>query len=153
MAEVRPVAGWNLAEPLKLLESSVRDGEPVPPDLAGMLRGEVERGSIEVLAAYIDDADDAPVGVAVLAFRPSISAGGRFASIEELYVRPESRHRGVGRMLLEAVEKRCASRGVSYLEVQSIEEGAAAFYRAAGYEPESGVRVLFRSVALWEAGD
>lgn len=153
MAEVRPVAGWDLAEPLKLLESSVRDGEPVPPDFTGLLRREVERGSIEILAAYTNEAADAPVGVTVLAFRPSVSAGGRFASIEELYVKPEVRHQGIGRMLLKAVEMRCAFRGISYIEVQAIEEGVAAFYRVSGYEPESGVRVLSRSTAFRETHD
>ncbi|MDQ4105650.1 MAG: GNAT family N-acetyltransferase [Actinomycetota bacterium] len=149
MAEVRPVAGCDLAEPLKLLEASVRDGEPVPPDFIGLLQREVERGSVEVLAAHIDGLID---GVAVLAFRPSVSAGGCFASVEELYVRPEARRRGVGRALLEAVERRCSFKGLSYIEVQTMEEGAAAFYREAGYEPELGVRVLSRSVALREAG-
>lgn len=153
MAEVRPVAGWDLAEPLKLLESSVRDGEPVPPDFTGLLRREVERGSIEILAAYTNEAADAPVGVAVLAFRPSVSAGGRFASIEELYVKPEVRHQGIGRMLLEAIERRCASKDVSYIEGQVVEEGAAAFYREAGYEPEPEVWVLSRSTAFRETHD
>ena len=87
------------------------------------------------------------VGVAVLAFRPNVSAGAPFASIEDFYVRTDARRRGVGRALLEAVGERCRARGVSYVEVQTDEE-AAPFYAALGYEPEPGVQVLSRSYAF-----
>ena len=87
------------------------------------------------------------VGVAVLAFRPGVSAGADFASVEELHVVPEARRRGVGRALLAAVEGRCQGRGVSYVEVQTDDE-AAPFYEALDFEPEEGVRVLSRSYAL-----
>ena len=150
MVEVRLVEVSGLTEPLKLLELAVRDGEPTPRDFAGLLRGEIERGSIEVLTAHLEGSTS---GVAVVAFRISVSAGGCFASIEELYVKPEDRRRGVGHALLKVVERRCTSRSISYVEVQVVEEEAVEFYRASGYQPESGVRVLSRSVALRETGD
>ncbi len=143
---VRPVAPDELAEPLSLLEEFLRDGEPVPPPLAGQVARAVETGDIEVLTAWTEP-DVRPVGVAVLAFRPSVSAGALFASIEDLYVSPGARGRGAGRALLEAVEERCRARGVSYVEVQTDEE-AALFYEASGYEPERGVQVRSRSHAL-----
>ena len=145
MIEASPVRGDDLIEPVKLLEESLRDGEPVPAGFAKSLREAVEAGALEVLAA---SAEGRVVGVAVLAHRLSVSAAGEFASIEELYVRPEERRRGVGRGLLEAVEKRSASRGVSYVEAQVESEEVAAFYAALGYEPQPGVRVLSRSYAL-----
>lgn len=145
MVEVRCVAGPDLDESLKLLEKFIRDGERAPPDFAGLFRKELEIGNIEVLTAYLGGS---ALGVAVLAFRPSVSVGGCFVSVEELYVEPEARRRGVGRALLDAVEERCVSRGVSYIEVQATEEDAVAFYRALGYEVESDVRVLSRSVSL-----
>ena len=86
-------------------------------------------------------------GVVVLVFRLNVSASASFASIEDLYVRPEARGRGAGRTLLAAVEERCRARGVSYVEVQTDDE-AAPFYEACGYELETGVRVLSRSVAF-----
>ncbi|CAA9423365.1 MAG: Histone acetyltransferase HPA2 and related acetyltransferases [uncultured Rubrobacteraceae bacterium] len=141
--EARPVAPDELAEPLSLLEEFLRKGEPVPPLLAGRVARAVETGDIEVLAARTEP-NVRPVGVAVLAFRPSVSAGALFASIEDLYVSPAARGRGAGRALLEAVEERCRARGASYVEVQTDEE-AAPFYEASGYEPEPGVRVLSRS--------
>jgi GNAT superfamily N-acetyltransferase len=105
----------------------------------------VERGDLEVLAAR---AEGRVVGVAVLAYRLSISAGGLFASVEDLYVEPDARRRGLGRALLEAVGERCAARGVSYIEAQVEDEEATAFYAAVGYEEESGVRVFSRSYVL-----
>ena len=132
-------------EPVKLLEDSLRGGEPLPDGFARTLREAVEADDLEVLAAR---AEGRVVGVAVVAYRLSVSAGGIFASIEDLYVMPGARRRGVGRALLEAVRRRCASRGVSYVEAQVEDEGAAAFYAALGYEPQPGVRVLSRSYAL-----
>ena len=145
MIEVASIHGAELVEPVKLLEESLRNGDPVSDDFAKMLREAVEAGALEVLVAC---AEGHVVGVAVLAYRLSISAAGPFVSIEDLYVRPEERSRGVGRGLLEAVEKRSASRGVSYVEAQVENEEVAAFYAALGYEPQPGVRVLSRSYAL-----
>ncbi len=82
--------------------------------------------------------------MAVLAFRLDVSAGAPFASVEDLYVRPDARQQGAGRVLIEAVREQCRTRGVSYVEVQTDSE-AAGFYEALGYEPEEGVRVLSRS--------
>ncbi len=87
------------------------------------------------------------IGVALLSYGLNVSAGGLFASIEEVHVRTEARRRGVGRALLAAVEERCASRGVSYIEVQT-DGGAQAFYEASGYEREEGVIVLSRGLPL-----
>ena len=145
--EVEPARGAELAEPLRLLEEFLRDGEPVPESFVRRLREAVEAGELEVLAAR---AEGRVVGVAVLAYRPSISAGGLFASVEDLHVKPDARRRGVGRALLEAVGERCAARGVSYVEAQVEDEEAAGFYAALGYEEEPGVRVFSRSYILFD---
>ena len=145
--EVTSVRGADLAEPLKLLEGLLRGGEPVPEGFAEALRVAVERGEIEVLAAR---EEGRVFGVAVLAYRLSVSAARLFASIEDLYVEPAARRRGVGRALLEAVGERCTSRGVSYVEAQVDDEEAAAFYAALGYEEEPGVQVFSRSHVLFE---
>ena len=144
---VQSVRGAELTEPLSLLEDFLRDGEPVSEDFARRFRESVERGNLEVLAAR---AEGRVVGVAVLAYRLSISAAGLFASIEDLYVEPAARRRGVGRALLEAVGESCAASGVSYVEAQVEDEEAAAFYAAVGYEVEPGVRVFSRSHVLFD---
>ncbi len=141
--EVAPPTG--LGEPLALLEEALRDGDPVPEDFVDRLRKAVEAGDVEVLAAR---SEDQILGVALLAYRLNVSAGERFASVEDLYVRPEARRRGVGRALLEAVDELCAERGISYVEAQVEEKEAEQFYAALDYEPEAGVRVLSRSLPI-----
>jgi GNAT superfamily N-acetyltransferase len=127
--EVTPAP--DLTEPLSLLEASLRDGEPVPEAFAKRLRKSVETGDIDVLAAR---SEGRILGVAVLAYRPNIPAGALFASIEDLYVRPEARRQGVGTALLTAANERCATRNISYVEVQVEGEPAECFYKTLGYE-------------------
>ena len=86
IVQVTTVPVAEIAGALELLEGSLRGGEPVPEAFAGQLREAVEAGDLEVLAAW---AEGRVIGVAVLAYRLNISAGGLFASIEDLYVRPE----------------------------------------------------------------
>ncbi|CAN5442276.1 MAG: GNAT family N-acetyltransferase [Actinomycetota bacterium] len=139
------VSGEEIREPLRLLENSLRAGESLSEEFVSRMRRSVEMGGIEVLVARKDGRS---IGVLVLAFRPSISLGGLFASIEDLYVEPGSRRRGAGRKLLETVAERCRRRGVSYVEVHAEEDEAMAFYAKLGYEKENGVRVFSRSYPL-----
>ena len=139
MIEVHPVLGVLLGEPLEFLEGFFRDGEAGPDGFVEELRGALEKGDLELLAAW---SNDEILGVAVIAFRLSISVGGRFASVEELYVRPEYRRRGVGRALLDAAVERCSRRGISYIEVQAVDEEAKEFYVNSGFGVEAGVEVM-----------
>ena len=150
MRPVEVALPTGLAEPLALLEEALRDGDPVPEDFADRLRKAVEAGDVEVLAAR---AEDQILGVALLAYRLNVSAGGIFASVEDLYVRPEARRRGVGHALLQAADDRCEKRGISYVEAQVEEKEAELFYAAVGYEQETGVRVLSRSLPIIDDQD
>lgn len=93
-------------------------------------------------------AGETAVGVAILAYRLNIAAGGRFASLEDIYVSPEARRRGVGRALIQAVQQRCKAQNVSYVEVQVDDESAEVFYAACGYEREPDARVMSISYVL-----
>ncbi|WP_166174481.1 GNAT family N-acetyltransferase [Rubrobacter tropicus] len=123
----------------------MREGAPVSDDFVEQIQHHVEAGDLEVLAARLGGET---AGVLVLAFRPNVSLGGRFASIEDLYVRPEARRRGVGTALLKAADERCRRRGAHYLEAQIQESEASAFYAAFGYEPEPDLQVFSRSLVI-----
>ena len=147
--EVSPVPGPDLREPLRLLEEWLRNGETVPEPFVAELRRHVEAGDLELLAARLEGR---MVGVLVLAFRPNVALGAPFASIEDLYVQPQARRRGVGGALLQAAHDRCKSRGISYLEAQ-VEDAAGAFYAASGYEAEPAVRVFSRSLPIGDSDE
>ena len=145
MSPIEVTPATDLAEPLSLLEASLREGEPVPETFAEELRRSVQTGDIDVLAAR---SEGRILGVAVLAYHPNIPAGALFASIEDLYVLPEARRMGVGHALLTAANERCAARKISYVEVQVEDEEAALFYASLDFEPEGGVQVLSRSLPI-----
>jgi GNAT superfamily N-acetyltransferase len=150
LIEVSPVPGPDLREPLRLLEEWLRDGEPVPDEFLREMQHQVNAGHLEVLAAHLGGR---MVGVLVLAFRPNVSLGSTFASIEDLYVHPQARRKGVARVLLQAADDRCRNHSICYLEVQVEENAANAFYEASGYEPEPDVRVFSRSLAIQSGAD
>jgi GNAT superfamily N-acetyltransferase len=147
LSPVEVISTTDLAQPLVLLEESLRDGQPLPEAFVEELSRSVEAGDTEVLAARTQGRT---VGVAVLAYRPNISSGGLFASIEDLYVRPEARRQGVGKALLTAADGRCRARKISYVEVQVENDEAETFYKTLGYRLETVVRVLSRSLTLPE---
>jgi ribosomal protein S18 acetylase RimI-like enzyme len=58
-------------------------------------------------------------------------------TIENLYVRPEYRDRGIGAELMTTAEEKLAARGVDAVKLEVLAENEAArrFYRRHGYDP------------------
>jgi len=79
--------------------------------------------------------DGHPVGVAYLSYTWTLEHGGRVGWLEELYVHPASRERGVGTALLEAVCTRAAAAGciAVELEVEASHARAARLYERRGF--------------------
>src|SRR5262245_51452526 len=81
--------------------------------------------------------EDGPavVGYAVLVYGYSLEYGGRAATLDELYLRPEARGRGLGARALQCLEDFCRSRGIRSLqvEVEGANGDAQSFYRSAGF--------------------
>ena len=63
------------------------------------------------------DDDDAVVGVITVVESLSLSAGGRYGVINELFVVPEYRSEGVGKMLLDFAKEIGEQRGWTRIEV------------------------------------
>lgn len=59
------------------------------------------------------------------------------AEIKRMYVTPDARGRGVGRRLLQEIERRAVTHGVRnmLLETGSLNTAALALYRSCGYAP------------------
>jgi ribosomal protein S18 acetylase RimI-like enzyme len=81
-----------------------------------------------------------PDGFAVLRFRPSLYTGELDAYLEELYVVPERRGRGLGRALLEAVMGHAKERGAAHIDLGTSEDDVAAraLYESAGFTNREG---------------
>lgn len=74
-------------------------------------------------------------GLAVLSFRPNVWYDGRIAVLDELYVQPHLRGRGLGSVLLSAVCDLVKARGGEVVEINVDREDTEArrFYEARGF--------------------
>jgi len=99
--------------------------------------------AVEELAArhrwgviLLADQNDQSVGYGAVCYGFSVEFGGRDAFIDELYVRPSARGRGVGRALLEEMIGHCRVLGIRavHLEVDHGNDQAAALYERLGFE-------------------
>ncbi len=86
---------------------------------------------------------DTIVGVALAVYTSSAELG-RVMTVNDFFVKPSHRRKGVGRDLASRIVKECKSMRVDEigLEVLSSNKTAAAFWRAMGFEPAD--RFLFR---------
>ena len=86
---------------------------------------------------------DTIVGVALAVYTPSAELG-RVVTVNDFFVRPDHRRKGVGRKLAKRLVKECKIMNVDEigLEVLYDNETAAAFWRSVGLEKAD--RFLFR---------
>jgi len=111
--------------------------------LADRLRGLLAGGDLIALLT-----GDPAVAVALVSLRPSVWYDGPVAVLDELYVVPELRGRGLGSMLLDATERVIRQRGGELLEinVDGDDTGARRFYERHGYansEPGEDEALLY----------
>jgi ribosomal protein S18 acetylase RimI-like enzyme len=85
-------------------------------------------------------AGDGPDGFSVLRLRPSLYAEGAEAYLQELYVVPPLRGRGIGRALLEATLAAARAAGATTIDVNTGETDTAArgLYESAGFSNREG---------------
>lgn len=108
----------------RMLEAFNREfEEPTPPaaQLAARLGELIAGGDTVVLLA-----GEGPDGLALLRLRPSLWSAGLECYLAELYVTPELRGRGLGRVLLEASMEHARDRGADRIELGTSEEDVAA---------------------------
>jgi ribosomal protein S18 acetylase RimI-like enzyme len=120
-----------------LHEFNVEFGESTPDakTIAERAAPLIESGEVTVLFA-----GEGPAGFAELRFRPSLYTGALDAYLEELYVVPGRRGRGLGRALLEAAMDHARQRGAVRIDLNtSVEDVAArALYESAGFTNREG---------------
>lgn len=123
----------NAAEVVTLLEGQYREHRI---DMRGArLRravGELLRTRMGTIFVALDPA---PVAVAVVTWTFSIERAGKVAWLEELYVAPERRSRGVGRALLRRAVAAARKAGCVSIELEVVKghDRAARLYVREGF--------------------
>src|SRR5262245_4801789 len=135
--EVRSAVEGELAAVTDLLVAQLREHRVETPEakLAESLRAVLqhpERGRILVAVER-----GRPVGMAAVSFVWPLEHGGRSSWLEELYVEPAARGRGIGTRLLEAALRVAAEAGAVAvdLEVDADHQRVARLYARHGFHP------------------
>jgi GNAT superfamily N-acetyltransferase len=94
-----------------------------------------------------------PTGVAYVTLRPTPYSDGPLAQLEELYVRPHLRGRGIGTALLQRALQLCRQRNAAemHINVDEVDADARRFYERYGFLnvlPGTDCRMLFYERAL-----
>jgi len=114
--EVRDARPEEAEDLLPLMRAYCDFYEASPPDqglvqMARTLIGEPEQG-----AMFIARDGGEAVGFATLDWKWSSLKGARIGYLEDLYVTPETRGRGIADALIEACAERCRERGAPAME-------------------------------------
>ncbi|WP_017556758.1 GNAT family N-acetyltransferase [Nocardiopsis baichengensis] len=113
------------------------------PDAVEATEADIERalfGEGAAAHAHIAEADGEAVGFALWFLNFSTWTGRHGIYLEDLYVRPEMRGRGLGKALLTELARLCVERGYRRLEWSVLDWNtpSIAFYRSLGAEPMDG---------------
>jgi len=109
----------------------------LPADPDGIARGiDFALAAHSPAWLWLAEGDATPVAVLLANEIASVERGGLVLWIEELYVIPTARRRGVARALLVRVCEQARERGVRAIELEVVPTQAAAFalYRALGFD-------------------
>jgi ribosomal protein S18 acetylase RimI-like enzyme len=108
---------------------------PAPETLAKRIRHLLETDEILVLLG-----GSGPDGLALLRFRPALLTEGLDCYLEELYVSPHLRGRGLGRAMMEAAMDVARERGAVHIDLGASEDDVAAraFYERLGFTNREG---------------
>lgn len=111
--------------------------EPTPgvAALTGYSRQLLEAGEMTVLLAGAG-----PDGISLLRFRTCVWTGGPEAHLQELYVVPALRGRGIGRVLLEATMDAAREAGATGIDLNTgtTDTAARALYESCGFTNREG---------------
>ena len=129
------VAAFHLEMGIELNDAQRRAG------LAPLLEG------IPHAAAYLIGPERAPIGYIILTFGWSVEFGGLDGCIDEIYIRPRVRGRGIASEVLQTLPRVLAGAGLKALnlEVRRDDEKTQKLYAKSGFTPRSAYMLMARS--------
>ncbi|WP_397541527.1 GNAT family N-acetyltransferase [Roseovarius salis] len=95
-------------------------------------------------AIYLAGPVRAPIGYIVVTFGWSVSSGGLDGFVDELYVRPGVRQRGIGTEMLLSLPKTLARAGLRAIHVETGRHGARSLFSRAGFRPREETMLMSR---------
>ena len=128
----------DLSELVRLMQQLYADtGMPWSEHTAEQSLNQLLR-SPEKGGAWLIHVHDATAGYLVLTLAFSLEFGGAFGLLDELYLRPEWRGKGLGSGALRFAEKQCLEVGALALRLETgmENEGAVRFYDRHGFVRE-----------------
>lgn len=87
-----------------------------------------------LLRGLLLEVDGQPAGYVYITQCYSAEVGGRCIFLEELYLKPDFRGRGLGREILAWIEEQYPTARRFRLEVNHINQGAVRLYQKSGYQ-------------------
>lgn len=98
-------------------------------------------------SAYLIGPPRAPIGYVIVTFGWSVEFGGLDGFIDELYVRPGVRGRGIATEVLLSLPRALADAGLRalHLEVRTNNPSAQGIYAKAGFRLRDGYHLMTRS--------
>jgi ribosomal protein S18 acetylase RimI-like enzyme len=125
----------DIARLLHDFNTEYEEETPPVPELTRHAERMLREGEMTVLLA-----GDGPGGLALLRLRPSVWTEQVEAYLQELYVVPDLRGRGIGEALMVAVLETCRARDAAWIELNTGETDVAArsLYRKLGFTNEEG---------------
>ncbi|WP_298835604.1 N-acetyltransferase [uncultured Roseobacter sp.] len=129
------VAAFHAEEGITLAPDARRDG--IMPLLEGIPHG----------AAYLIGPPRAPIGYVVVTFGWSVEFGGLDGFIDEIYVRPGVRGRGVASETLQSLPRALAGAGLKalHLEVDRTKTSSQRLYARAGFRGREGYMLMSKT--------
>jgi len=125
----------EIARLLHDFNSEYEEQTPPIPELTRHAERMLREGEMTVLLA-----GEGPDGLALLRFRPSVWTEQQEAYLQELYVVPPLRGKGIGEALMQAVLATCRDRDAAWIELNTGESDTAArgLYTKLGFTNEEG---------------
>ncbi|MFK7744150.1 MAG: GNAT family N-acetyltransferase [Roseobacter sp.] len=129
------VAAFHAEEGITLAEDKRRAG--LVPLLDGIPYG----------AAYLIGPPRAPIGYLVVTFGWSLEFGGLDGFIDEIYVRPGVRGRGIASETLQSLPRALAGAGLKalHLEVNRTAASTQRLYQRAGFHPRENYMLMTKT--------